>query len=97
MTERELLELLVQKVTGIESKVTTIENEVASIKSDVPILKREMNQVMQADIETNEIVRHIKSTQGKTESEINNHSYSIDVLNREQFHLKSEIEKLKNR
>lgn len=104
MTDRELLELLVQKVTGIEKKIAgietkmaTIESDVASFKSDVSTLKRDMSQVIQAVLETNETVKRIEQYQQKTESELNHHSYSIDVLNREQFYLKTELEKLKNR
>jgi len=132
MTDRQLLELLVQKVTGIEtkvagieskvsdidsrvtgietkvsdidsrvtgieSKVATMEHDIASIKSDVSGLKRDMGQVMQAVIETNDAVKRIEAAQSKTETELNTHSYSIEILNREQFYLKTEIEKLKNR
>lgn len=104
MTDRELLELLVQKMTGIEAKVNGIdvrmngvEAKVDGIETKVSGIERDMKQVMQAVLETNDTVKRIEAAQSKTEAELNNHSYSIDILNREQFYLKTEIEKLKNR
>jgi len=57
----------------------------------------EIPYIRQAVLETNEAVKRLEVAQRKTESELNNHSYSIDILNREQLYLKTEIEKLKNR
>ncbi|WP_144940181.1 hypothetical protein [Paenibacillus sp. 32O-W] len=87
MKEQELMELLLEKMSNIETKVTNIEARIAGLDID-------LNQVKQAVMETNQIVNRIEN---KTTSDLNTHSHSIDILNREQFALKTEIEKLKNR
>lgn len=90
MKDTEILELLLEKVMNIETKFNVIEAKINVIVTD-------LNQVKQAVMETNPTVNRIESILQKTMAEINTHSHSIEILNREQFVLKTEIEKLKNR
>lgn len=45
MTDREVLDLVLDKVTGLESKVTGLEREVATIKEDVAIIKEDITEI----------------------------------------------------
>jgi hypothetical protein len=82
-----------QILNKILEKLESLESEVKEIKAHTI----EIPYIRQAVLETNEAVKRLEVAQRKTESELNNHSYSIDILNREQLYLKTEIEKLKNR
>lgn len=89
----QILSKILEKLESLDSRMGVLESEIKEIKAhtvEIPYMK-------QAVLETNDTVKRIELTHKKAEAEINNHSYSIDVLNREQFYLKTEIEKLKNR
>lgn len=47
MTDRQLLELLVEKVTGIETEVKDIKTELSDVKTDVSILKIKQDAIME--------------------------------------------------
>jgi len=96
----QILNKILEKLESMESKMESIETRMSSLESEVKEIKShtaEIPFIKQAVLETNDAVKRIEAAQSKKEAELNNHSYSIDILNREQFKLKTEIEKLKNR
>mgnify|MGYP001327132275 FL=1 len=86
-----------QILNKILEKLELLESEVKQANHRLENMETVQQQIIQAVIETNDIVKRLEQSQRKTEAELNNHSYSLDILNREQFYLKTEIEKLKNR
>lgn len=49
MTDREVLDLVLDKVTGLDGKVTNLENDVATIKEDVREIKGQIVELRDAD------------------------------------------------
>jgi hypothetical protein len=61
---------------------------VEGLVSDIPLIRR-------AVLETAETVRHIEASQQRTTSELRAHEHSIDILNRRQLKLETDVEMLK--
>lgn len=85
------------ELNSMQNEQRSMSEELRSIKadtSDIPLIRR-------AVLETAETLRNFEKSkeafERKTASELNTHEYNIDILNREQLKLKTEIEKLKNR
>lgn len=84
------------KFGALETRFGALETEVKAIKadtSDIPLIRR-------AVLETAENVKNIeraqKSFERKTIGDITMHDHSIDILNRRQLRLESELERLKS-
>ncbi|MGO4547459.1 hypothetical protein AB4Z29_21990 [Paenibacillus sp. 2TAB23] len=69
-------------------------HQIEALVVDIPLIR-------QAALETLEISKRLDSGQAsferKVTAELNTHSFGIDILNREQLNLKTEIEKLKRK
>lgn len=73
MTDRELLELLVHKVTGMEGSIQDLKGEVQGLKVDVQDLKIEM-QGVKAD------VQQLKSEQQKTNDRLDGIEAKLHIV-----------------
>ena len=91
------LESMESRLDSMEARLDSVELRLDHIERRLDHVESVQHQMMQAVIETNETVKRIENEQQKMKAVLNNHSYSIDLLNREQFYLKTEVEKLKNR
>ncbi|MBB3154650.1 chromosome segregation ATPase [Paenibacillus endophyticus] len=69
-------------------------HQIEALVVDIPLIR-------QAALETLEISKRLDAGQAsferKVTAELNTHSFGIDILNREQLNLKTEIEKLKRK
>src|SRR5690606_14966432 len=91
------LDSMESRLDSMEARLDSVELRLDHIETRLDHVESVQHQMMQAVIETNETVKRIENEQQKMKAVLNNHSYSIDLLNREQFYLKTEVEKLKNR
>lgn len=96
MSDKLLMQILEQLKTtnneliSINTRLDRVESEVKAIKadtSDIPLIQR-------ATLET---LDEVKESSKKTAAALNTHEFGIDILNREQLKIKTDIEKLKNR
>ncbi|MFD2116396.1 hypothetical protein ACFSTH_08075 [Paenibacillus yanchengensis] len=90
MMSEKILKQILEKLNHLDDRISSIEETMNSIKadtSDIPLIRR-------ATLESLEL---IKESDKKTASTLNTHEFGIDILNREQLKLKTDIEMLKNR
>lgn len=73
MTDRELLELLVHKVTGMEGSIQDLKTEMREVKTDVRSLKTEMQEV-KAD------VQNLKAEQQKTNDRLDGIEAKLHIV-----------------
>lgn len=45
MTDREVLDLVLDKVTGLDGKVTSLENKVTNLENDVATIKEDVTEI----------------------------------------------------
>ncbi|SDI17797.1 hypothetical protein SAMN05192534_1245 [Alteribacillus persepolensis] len=88
MTDRELLEQLLQTVTNIDSKVTDMETELKTVNTDLSELKENQRQVQQAVLETNETTKRMEANQEK-------HERILDLLSRRSIEQEAEMKRIK--
>ncbi|MDQ6418707.1 hypothetical protein RB620_04570 [Paenibacillus sp. LHD-117] len=95
----DMIESRIDKIEGridkIEIRISSVETEVKAIKadtSDIPLIRR-------AVLETADLVKGMdgaqRSFEKKMSGEVVVHDHSIDILNRRQLKLESELERLK--
>lgn len=104
MTDRELLELLLQKMTGMEGelqnlnkRVTNIEENMAA-KEDIEEVKKEIAEIKSfvsdipaikvSALETAEVVKRLESTQER-------HERTLDLLSRRSIDQEAELKRIK--
>lgn len=63
MEDRELLELILQKVTSIDERVTNIEKDIDTLKSDVSVMKSDISTLKS---DTSEIKQTVNKNYDKT-------------------------------
>jgi len=80
MTDRELLELILNKVTNLESKVTNLESKVTN-------LEFEQQQIKQAVLETNAAVKRL-------EERIEQHESILDLLSKRSIQQEAELKRM---
>lgn len=96
----QMLEVLNQvntRLDGIESRMERIESEVKIIKSEVSDIKADTSDIPLIRRASLETLDEVKESNKKTAATLNTHEFGIDILNREQLKIKTDIEKLKNR
>ncbi|WPK11126.1 hypothetical protein R6U77_14695 [Lysinibacillus louembei] len=87
MTDRELLELLVHKVTGMEGSIQDLKTEMQEVKADVQSLKTEMQEV-KADVQSLKIemqevkadVQNLKAEQQKTNARLDGIEAKLHIV-----------------
>ncbi|MFC5405067.1 LPP leucine zipper domain-containing protein [Cohnella soli] len=98
-------------VAELKSDVAELKSDVAELKSEQQKTNARLDKIEQdtalipmiqrAVLETYETVQQLAATQTnfeiKTTSDLNTHEHSIDILNRRQFRLEADLEKVKNR
>jgi chromosome segregation ATPase len=90
----------------MKSDIAGLKSDVAELKAEQQVTNRRLDKIekavellpymQQAVMETNLIVKQLEATSKATTSELRNHSFQIDLLNRRELMLEVEIEKLKN-
>ncbi len=81
---------------GIDSRLDSLETDVSEIKihtKDIPAMKQAVLETLSL---TKQTESSLHSLERKVSSELLTHSHSIDVLNRRQFKLETDMERLKN-
>lgn len=95
------------EMSDMKAEIGGMKAEMAGMKAEQQITNKRLDKIessvalipfiQQAVMETNGIVKQLESTSKSTTTELRNHGYSIDILNRRQLMLETEVEKLKNR
>ncbi|MBE1554917.1 hypothetical protein [Sporosarcina limicola] len=78
MTERELLELLLEKVTGMDTKITNIETEQQSMKKDLRGLKDDLQGVKDEQKSMRVELQGVKDGQQSMTVELQNVKSQLD-------------------
>lgn len=86
---------LKQDVAGLKQDVSVLKQDVAGLKQDVSVLKQDvaglkqdMAQVMQASLETNQIVTRMEATQ-------EGHERILDLLSRRSIEQEANLKRIK--
>ncbi|BBB91677.1 MAG TPA: hypothetical protein PKA28_09080 [Methylomusa anaerophila] len=87
MTDRELLELLLQKVTGIEIDVSSLKPDVSTLKSDVSTLKSDVS-TLKSDVST------LKSDVSSLKSDVSSLKSDVSTLKSDVSEMKTDISNL---
>ncbi|MBE5932871.1 MAG: hypothetical protein E7263_05550 [Lachnospiraceae bacterium] len=61
MTDREVLDLVLDKVTGLDGKVTSLESKVTNLENDVATIKEDVREIKGQIVELRDADRMILS------------------------------------
>ena len=61
MTDREVLDLVLDKVTGLDGKVTSLESKVTNLENDVATIKEDVTEIKGQIVELRDADRMILS------------------------------------
>ena len=83
MTDRELLELIAQKVNGIEQKVNGVEQKMTSMEQDIKLVKQDNREIKDSIIRIeNGHGEQIKALYDAREVQLDVNDRVVDTLNR---------------
>jgi hypothetical protein len=83
MTDRELLELIAQKVNGMEQKVNGMEQKMTSMEQDIKLVKQDNREIKNSIIRIeNDHGEQIKALYDAREVQLDVNDRVVDTLNR---------------
>ncbi|MFD0680758.1 MULTISPECIES: hypothetical protein [unclassified Paenibacillus] len=91
------LQIVKTDVEGLRTELQVVKTDVQGVKTDMQGVKREQQQ--QGDI-LHQLVKMVgenNKNHVKIMDELNTHEHNIEILNKNQLKLETEISKLKNR